>query len=71
MWAQSYTAVSIDNVIVFIDIRYELELEVRDGGSPTRIGLARLVVRVVDINDNSPRFDRSFYSVTIGEGYLF
>ena len=43
-------------------------MEARDGGSPPRIGSTRLVVRVSDVNDNSPRFDRSIYMQTVSEG---
>ena len=49
-------------------LRYTLVLEARDRGSPTRIGQTTLVVRVLDINDNAPRFDSSFFSIMIREG---
>ena len=48
--------------------RYDLVVQARDGGTPPRIGTANLIVRVVNINDNSPRFDRSFFVAQVAEG---
>lgn len=47
--------------------RYVLDVEAMDLGSPPRIGTTQLRVSVQDINDNSPRFGRTFYEVTISE----
>ncbi|XP_032952902.1 protocadherin beta-11 [Rhinolophus ferrumequinum] len=38
-----------------------------DGGSPPRSGTASVRVVVVDINDNSPEFEQTFYEVKIPE----
>ncbi|XP_023370358.1 protocadherin beta-9-like [Otolemur garnettii] len=38
-----------------------------DGGSPPRSGTALVLVMVVDINDNSPQFEQTFYEVNIPE----
>lgn len=42
-------------------------IEAVDGGVSARTGLTRLRISVVDVDDNSPRFDRSFYEVSIPE----
>ena len=47
---------------------YQLDVEATDGGIPRRIGVTQIVIRVVNINDNSPRFDRSFYAEEVREG---
>ncbi len=47
--------------------RYTLVLEARDRGNPIRIGQTTLRVRIIDINDNAPRFDSSFNSISIRE----
>lgn len=47
---------------------YNLVLEARDRGNPTRIGQVNLVVRILNIDDNAPRFDSSFFSIMIREG---
>jgi len=41
--------------------KYNLTVEACDRGFQTRIGNANLVIRVININDNSPHFDHSFY----------
>lgn len=43
-------------------------MEATDGGIPRRIGVTQIAIRVVNVNDNSPRFDRSFYSEEVSEG---
>ncbi|XP_077598277.1 protocadherin-7b isoform X2 [Stigmatopora nigra] len=40
---------------------YELTLRVRDGGDPPRSSQAILRVMITDVNDNSPRFEKSVY----------
>ena len=40
---------------------YNLTVQACDRGFQTRIGNANLVIRVININDNSPHFDHSFY----------
>ena len=47
---------------------YNLTVQACDRGFQTRIGNANLVIRVININDNSPRFDRSFYVAEVAEG---
>lgn len=47
-----------------------MEVGAVDGGSPARIGTARLRINVRDVDDTSPRFDRSFYEREISEGIV-
>ncbi|XP_042197158.1 protocadherin-7b isoform X2 [Callorhinchus milii] len=46
---------------------YELSLRVRDGGDPARSSSARLRVLISDVNDNSPRFEKSVYEAELPE----
>ncbi|CAK6446150.1 unnamed protein product [Pipistrellus nathusii] len=44
-----------------------LTLTALDGGSPPLSGTAQVYIEVVDINDNAPEFEQSFYRVQIPE----
>ncbi|XP_052597933.1 protocadherin beta-16-like [Peromyscus californicus insignis] len=44
-----------------------LTLTALDGGSPPRSGTARVLIEVVDINDNAPEFQQPTYQVQIPE----
>ncbi|XP_072558095.1 protocadherin alpha-C2-like isoform X2 [Paramormyrops kingsleyae] len=46
---------------------HNLLLTAVDGGVPVRSGTASIIVRVLDVNDNAPRFDRETYTVNITE----
>ncbi|XP_049646057.1 protocadherin-7 isoform X4 [Suncus etruscus] len=46
---------------------YELTLRVRDGGEPPRSSQAILRVLITDVNDNSPRFEKSVYEADLAE----
>ncbi|XP_051936491.1 protocadherin alpha-C2-like isoform X2 [Hippocampus zosterae] len=46
---------------------HNLMLNAIDGGKPARSGTAKIIVQVLDTNDNSPLFDKSIYSVKIME----
>ncbi|XP_061899994.1 protocadherin alpha-C2-like [Entelurus aequoreus] len=46
---------------------HKLILTAVDGGTPSRSGTARIIVQVLDTNDNAPLFDESIYSVNIME----
>ena len=48
--------------------RYEFEIGARDNGSPSRAGFARVRISVQDVDDTSPRFNRSFYQREVAEG---
>jgi len=43
------------------------EVTVRDGGTPSRSATLSLVIQVVDVNDERPRFDRSSYYFSAAE----
>ena len=43
-------------------------MEATDRGNPSRIGTADIFIDVININDNNPRFDRSFYVAEVSEG---
>ncbi|XP_038626841.1 protocadherin alpha-C2-like isoform X1 [Tachyglossus aculeatus] len=49
------------------DAWHRLVLTAVDGGSPARSGTARITVRVLDTNDNSPAFGQSAYRVRLRE----
>ena len=46
---------------------YELEIEASDGGTPPKRNTSRLLIKVLDDNDNNPSFVRKEYSVSIKE----
>ncbi|XP_061899351.1 protocadherin alpha-C2-like [Entelurus aequoreus] len=46
---------------------HSLVLKAVDGGKPPRSGTAKIIVQVLDTNDNAPLFDESIYSVKIME----
>ncbi|MBN3303979.1 protocadherin-7b isoform X1 [Amia ocellicauda] len=46
---------------------YELTLRVRDGGDPPRSSQSILRVLISDVNDNSPRFEKSVYEADLAE----
>ena len=46
---------------------YRITIVAVDGGSPPLTGSTELTVKVVDVNDNSPRFEHSDYDVTVPE----
>uniref|UniRef100_A0A087X3Y7 Cadherin domain-containing protein n=1 Tax=Poecilia formosa TaxID=48698 RepID=A0A087X3Y7_POEFO len=46
---------------------HNLILTAVDGGVPTRTGTASIIVRVLDVNDNAPSFDKDQYVVDVME----
>ena len=47
--------------------RYELLIEARDFGFPQpRINRTKIIIRVLDENDNAPKFNQSEYSIQVG-----
>ncbi|XP_049983984.1 protocadherin beta-14-like isoform X6 [Alexandromys fortis] len=44
-----------------------LTLTALDGGSPPRSGTTSVLIKVMDINDNTPEFAQSFYEVQVPE----
>ncbi|XP_053422640.1 protocadherin beta-12-like [Nycticebus coucang] len=65
---RKYPELVLDNALDYEE-QPELKfiLTALDGGSPPRSGTAFVLVMVVDINDNSPQFEKTFYEVTIPE----
>ncbi|XP_057706849.1 protocadherin alpha-8-like isoform X44 [Corythoichthys intestinalis] len=47
--------------------RHHLRLTAVDGGKPPKSGSIEIIVDVLDVNDNSPVFDREVYSVSLNE----
>ncbi|KAK3510551.1 hypothetical protein QTP70_010009 [Hemibagrus guttatus] len=47
--------------------KYTLEVEGRDGGSPSLTGSAVVVVSVVNVNNNPPKFSKDQYDVAVYE----
>ena len=48
--------------------RYELDVEAIDNGVPSNVGVTILRISIADVDDISPRFDRSFYQEQLSEG---
>ncbi|KPP56555.1 protocadherin alpha-C2-like, partial [Scleropages formosus] len=46
---------------------HNLILTAVDGGVPARSGTASIIVHVLDVNDNAPRFEQEIYSVNLTE----
>ncbi|TRY81233.1 hypothetical protein DNTS_021844 [Danionella cerebrum] len=46
---------------------HNLILTAVDGGVPARSGTASIIVRVLDTNDNAPRFDKESYTINLSE----
>ncbi|XP_076149068.1 protocadherin alpha-C2-like [Alosa pseudoharengus] len=46
---------------------HNLILTAVDGGVPARSGTASIIVRVLDTNDNAPKFDKESYTITLAE----
>ncbi|XP_047675336.1 protocadherin alpha-C2-like isoform X2 [Tachysurus fulvidraco] len=46
---------------------HNLILTAVDGGSPARSGTAKIIVRVLDTNDNAPQFDKDSYTINLME----
>ncbi|KAM4621718.1 protocadherin gamma-C5-like [Polymixia lowei] len=49
---------------------HKLLLTALDGGNPVRSGTAQISIRVLDINDNVPVFEKTIYKVSISEDSL-
>jgi protocadherin Fat 4 len=49
-------------------IRYDLEVSVKDKGTPSLNATATIQIDIADVNDNAPVFERNQYSVDFNEG---
>ena len=47
--------------------KYQLRVVAVDGGDPPRSGSVNVLIRVLDVNDNIPIFDRAVYEATVDE----
>ncbi|CAL8304873.1 unnamed protein product [Arctogadus glacialis] len=48
---------------------HHLVLSAVDGGTPTRSGTASVIVHVLDINDNTPTFDKEEYNIKFPQSF--
>ncbi|XP_018410363.1 PREDICTED: protocadherin gamma-B2-like [Nanorana parkeri] len=48
-------------------IIYSLTLTASDGGQPSKTGTAHINVKVLDVNDNFPKFDKDTYEIHLKE----
>jgi protocadherin delta 1 len=46
---------------------YTLTISAIDGGNPPKTGSVTINVKITDINDNTPKFSKSVYNITINE----
>ncbi|KAG8579350.1 hypothetical protein GDO81_010834 [Engystomops pustulosus] len=46
---------------------YHLILKAFDGGEPPRSGTSKIVILIIDFNDNAPIFQHSFYNINVPE----
>ena len=47
--------------------RYRLTVYCKDGGRPPLNSSSDVVINIVDVNDNSPRFTQHIYNISIQE----
>lgn len=58
----------VSKIVVFQSLdRPFIQVEARDRGSPSLASELQLHVRVLDVNDNAPRFDNSSYEISLSE----
>ncbi|XP_063353525.1 protocadherin gamma-C5-like isoform X16 [Pelmatolapia mariae] len=50
---------------------HQLLLTALDGGNPVKTGTTKIVVTVLDINDNVPVFKKTLYNVSVHENIIF
>uniref|UniRef100_A0A8C4YMP8 Protocadherin 1 n=1 Tax=Gopherus evgoodei TaxID=1825980 RepID=A0A8C4YMP8_9SAUR len=46
---------------------YDLTIKVQDGGSPPRASSALLRITILDMNDNTPKFEKALYEAELSE----
>ncbi|XP_041121081.1 protocadherin gamma-C5-like isoform X2 [Polyodon spathula] len=46
---------------------YNLELTAFDGGTPEKSGTTKVIIKILDVNDNIPRFNSPVYKVSLME----
>ena len=68
---QQYSGIIKTNIVLDREIRdyYELTVTATDEGSPPLTGYTKVIIKIIDINDNRPQFPRT-QPITISEGKL-
>ncbi|XP_072120302.1 protocadherin gamma-A12-like [Mobula birostris] len=46
---------------------YELTVTATDGGEPQKFGTTKIIIRVIDVNDNAPACEQNVYRISIPE----
>ncbi|KAM4732151.1 protocadherin gamma-C5-like isoform 19-T19 [Anableps anableps] len=46
---------------------HSLVLTAMDGGNPVKTGISKITIHILDINDNVPQFEQSFYKIAVQE----
>ena len=66
---QQYSGIIKTNIVLDREIRdeYELTVTATDEGSPPKTGYTKVMVKIIDINDNQPQFPRT-RPITLSEG---
>jgi hypothetical protein len=57
----------IDSVWKLLDTPPYTNFHLADGGSPSRSNTTQLLVNVLDVNDNAPRFYTSLFQESVSE----
>ena len=68
---QQYSGIIKTNIVLDREIRdyYELTVTATDEGAPPLTGYTKVIIKIIDINDNQPQFPRS-KAITISEGKI-
>ena len=68
---QQYSGIIKTNIVLDREIRdyYELTVTATDEGTPPLTGYTKVIIKIIDINDNQPQFPRS-QPITISEGKI-
>ena len=68
---QQYSGIIKTNIVLDREIRdyYELTVTATDEGAPPQTGYTKVIIKIIDINDNRPQFPRN-QPITISEGKI-
>ena len=68
---QQYSGIIKTNIVLDREIRdyYELTVTATDEGAPPLTGYTKVIIKIIDINDNRPQFPRN-RPITISEGKI-
>ena len=69
---QQYSGIIKTNIVLDREIRdsYALTVTATDEGSPPNTGYTKVIVKIIDINDNQPQFPPTS-PITISEGNIY